>query len=142
MLVDCVCSIKFLQILNCEVQESMDEPTMTTYDRMMSGFKGLPDVIEAKPATMRNTPTMIGRSQTFIVQTMRQREVGDHIFIEIVDATGATRVVLPPKVADCIARQREAITSRVRSKTAKRLADERMARGEKPGFMVGKSQKK
>ena len=112
----------------------MNEQTPTTYDRMISALKGLPDVVEVKPTTVRTVTPMIGASQTFIVQTVRQREVGDHVFLEIVDALGAVRVVLPPAVADCIARQRDSLATKVRRKVAKRLAQERKDRGELPGF--------
>ncbi len=98
-----------------------------TYDRQIGALKGLPDVIEVKPSTVRVTIPLLGLSQTFIVQTIRQREVGDHVCI-----------VLPPQVADAIARQRDALTAKSRSKAAKALAQERKERGELPAFLVRK----
>ena len=49
-----------------------------TYDRQIGALKGLPDVIEVKPSTVRASIPLLGLSQTFIVQTIRQRAVGDH----------------------------------------------------------------
>jgi hypothetical protein len=105
------------------------------YDKQLSALKGLPDCVEVRPTTMRVVAPLIGASQTFIVQTVRQAEKGDHVFLEVVDATGTVRIVLPPQVANAIARQRESLTTRVRSKVAKRVAQERKDRGELPGFM-------
>jgi len=90
-----------------------------TYDRQIGALKGLPDVIEVKPSTVRVTIPLLGLSQTFIVQTIRQREVGDHVFLETVSRDGAVRIVLPPQVADAIARQRDALTSKSSSKGAR-----------------------
>ena len=102
-----------------------------TYDRQIGALKGLPDVIEVKPSTVRVTIPLLGLSQTFIVQTIRQREVGDHVFLETVSRDGAIRIVLPPQVADAIARQRDtrhkkpqqsSKGARPRTKRARRVA--------------------
>lgn len=112
-----------------------------TYDRQIGALKGLPDVIEVKPSTVRVSIPLLGLSQTFIVQTIRQREVGDHVFLETVSRDGAVRIVLPPQVADAIARQRDALTAKSRSKAAKALAQERKERGELPAFLKRKKSK-
>ena len=106
-----------------------------TYDRQIGALKGLPDVIEVKPSTVRVTIPLLGLSQTFIVQTIRQRAVGDHVFLETVSRDGAIRIVLPPQVADAIARQRDTLTAKSRSKAAKALAQERKERGQLPAFL-------
>ena len=112
-----------------------------TYDRQIGALKGLPDVIEVKPSTVRVTIPLLGLSQTFIVQTIRQRDVGDHVFLETVSRDGAIRIVLPPQVADTIARQRDALTAKSRSKAAKALAQGRKERGELPAFLTRKNRK-
>jgi hypothetical protein len=99
-------------------------------------------VIEVKPSTVRVSIPLLGLSQTFIVQTIRQRAVGDHVFLETVSRDGAIRIVLPPQVADAIARQRETLTAKSRSKAAKTLAQERKARGELPAFLKRKKASK
>ena len=112
-----------------------------TYDRQIGALKGLPDVIEVKPSTVRVSIPLLGLSQTFIVQTIRQRGVGDHVFLETVSRDGAIRIVLPPQVADAIARQRDTLTAKSRSKAARTLAQERKARGELPAFLKRKKSK-
>jgi hypothetical protein len=109
-----------------------------SYDRQLGALKGLPDVIEVKPSTVRVTIPLLGLSQTFIVQTIRQRDVGDHVFLETVSRDGAIRIVLPPEVADTIARQRDALTAKSRSKAAKALAQVRKERGDLPAFLTRK----
>jgi hypothetical protein len=108
------------------------------FDRLIGALHGLPDVAVSAPSTTRTLSPLIGAAQTYIVQTYRQREVGDTVFIECVSAEGSFRLALPPKVADVIARQRETLTSKVRSKIARAQAQDRKARGIRPGFMKGK----
>lgn len=76
--------------------------------------------------------------EVFIVQTYRQRERGDTIFLEVVGVGGAVRLVIPPAVSNTIARQRDALTARSRSQTAKAVAADRKARGIEPGFMTNR----
>ena len=109
--------------------------TIPVFDRLIGALHGLPDVVVSKPSTIRTMLPVIGASQTYIVQTYRQREQGDTIFIEAVSAEGTMRIALPPKVADAIARQRDLITTKARSKQARAAAQDRKDRGELPGFM-------
>jgi hypothetical protein len=112
--------------------------TRDKFDRALGSLVGIPDVIHTSPATIRAMSPLIGSSQTFIVQTFRQREdekTGDTVFIEYVDESGTVRMVLPPAVTKVIARQRDSLTGRARSKAAKATAEDRKARGIAPGFM-------
>jgi hypothetical protein len=105
------------------------------YDRQLGSLHGLPDVVKTRPATIRVVPPLgIGGTQVFIVQTYRQREQGDMIFLEMVSSDGAVRLVIPPQVSSLIARQRDSLTSKTRSRAAKASADERAAQGIKPAF--------
>jgi hypothetical protein len=106
------------------------------YDRQLSALHDLPDVTKVKATTVRTVPPLgIGGTQVFIVQTYRQRERGDTIFLEVVGVGGAVRLVIPPTVSNTIARQRDALTARSRSQTAKAVAADRKARGIEPGFL-------
>jgi hypothetical protein len=81
-------------------------------------------------------PTLgIGGSQVFIVQTIRQRERGDTLFVEVMGQSGAVRLALPPEVTAAIARQRDALTDKARSRAATAVAADRKARGEVPAFL-------
>lgn len=126
----------------------MNEPVSAAmpdaFDRLLGQLHGLPDVTNTKPSTIRTVTPLLGTSQMFIVQTYRQ-QVGkddgdstrarDTIFLECVSKDGSIRLAIPAQVADAIARQREALTGKVRSKVGKRVAEERKQRGELPGFM-------
>lgn len=124
------------------------------YDRLYAALDGLPDVTQTKPTTIHVSPPLgVGGSRTFFVRTVRQRDVNvnskgeevargrDTVFLIVVGASGATRLVIPPDVCDAIARQRDALTARTRTKIGKASAAARKARGEVPGFMRGKRQK-
>jgi hypothetical protein len=103
-----------------------------TFDRLLGALDGLPDVVQVKPSTIRVVTPLVGNSETYIVQSYRQRGEGDVIFVEHVGRRGTTRLVLPAKVADVIARQRDALSTKSRRKAAKLLADERKLAGVEP----------
>ncbi len=105
------------------------------FDRLLGSLDGLPDVTHTKPSTMRTITPLLGTSQMFIVQTYRQTNKGDTIFLEAVSKDGSIRLAIPPAVSDAIARQRDALTGKVRSKVGKASAQARKDRGELPGFM-------
>lgn len=113
-----------------------------TFDRMLTALHGLPDVTRSKPTTVREVPPLIGEALTFIVQTYRQREKGDTVFVELASAAQHTRLVLPPRVVDAIVRQRDALTATTRSRLAKEQAEARKAAGIVPGFMRGGRKRK
>jgi hypothetical protein len=105
------------------------------YDRQLAALADLPDVIRSSVATIRAMPPLgIGGSQVFIVQTYRQRDRGDLIFLEVSGRDGTTRLVLPAAVTTVIARQRDRLTAKARSRAAKAAADDRAARGLRPAF--------
>jgi hypothetical protein len=114
------------------------------YDRMFGSLTGRADVTRCKPTTVQVHTPLIGAAQTFIIQTMRAHDEqgGDTVFVQYVDDTGAVRLYLPPAVADAIARQRDALTTKNRKRVGKEAAQARKARGELPAFMKGRKAKK
>jgi hypothetical protein len=113
------------------------------FDRALGALVGIPDVLHTAPTTVRASSPLIGSAQTFIVQTYRQRQSdeksGDIVFLEYVDQDETVRLVIPPTVTAVIARQRDALTARSRSKAAQAVAADRKARGIKPGFLKRKA---
>jgi hypothetical protein len=106
-----------------------------TYDRLLGSLHGLPDVTNTKLTTIRTITPMLGTSESFTIQTYRQRDRGDTIFLECISKDGFIRLAIPPAVSEAIARQRDALTGKVRSKAAKATAAARKAAGQQPGFM-------
>lgn len=120
-------------------------PYRDRFDRAIGALDGIPDVLKTAPTTLRAVTPLVGSAQTFIVQTFRQKDGGEDggparftVFLEHVDEHGSTRLVIPPVVTAAIARQRDALTDRARSKAAKATAADRKARGIQPGFMKKK----
>jgi hypothetical protein len=122
-----------------------------SFDRLLGVLDGLPDVVKTKPSTIRTVPLLgVGGRSLHIVQTVRQQQTRtskkgeevnysrDTIFLEVVGAEGTVRLAIPPEVADTIARQRDALSAKTRSKAARKLAAERKDRGEAPAFLRGK----
>lgn len=124
----------------------MSEPQYKSpdkFDRLHGSLASLPDVSSVKPPTVVSSTPLIGATQTFIIQTMRQKERGDWVFVQYVDDQGAVRLVIPPEAADAIARQRDSLTSKSRKRAAKARAQADKAAGKVPGFMrSGKGAKK
>jgi hypothetical protein len=110
--------------------------SITKYDRTYGGWRDVS--LYTKPSTIQSVD-LTGRAETFIVQTMRHEEKGDHVIVKFVDKEGVKRLILPPKVTGTIVRQRDALTARSRSNTAKATAKARKDRGELPGFMKKKA---
>jgi hypothetical protein len=90
------------------------------YDRIIGLIDGLPDVTKVRPTTVTTVTPMLGNSQTYVVQTYRSKDDGYTVFLQMVDAEGRARVVIPPKVAQAIYRQRDALVARARKETGKR----------------------
>lgn len=112
------------------------------FDKMLGALANLPDAASTKPSTVVALLPLIGASQTYIVQTIRQRERGDTIFLQYVDDQGSIRIVIPPEAADVIARQRDALSTKNRKRAAKEEAQRRKAAGIQPGFMKGRKKAK
>lgn len=98
-----------------------DEATISKFDRLRGSMHNV--ALFTKPSTIKNVQTITGESETFVIESCRFENEGDYVFIECVDKNGVTRIALPPKVADVIASQRDALTARRRSRAAKRRAE-------------------
>jgi predicted aspartyl protease len=110
---------------------------ISKYDRRYGAL--IDAFIHTKPSTVKVHETITGRSETFIIQTVRHEEQGDYVFVECIDELGTTRLALPPKVANAIAAQRESLTKRKRSIASKRNMRNRIAAGEVLGFQRKKA---
>jgi hypothetical protein len=114
---------------------------MDTFDRVIGSLHGLPDVRNTRPSTVTTVLPILGNVQTFVVQTYRD-ERGDTLALQMVDAEGRARIIVPPAVTDAIARQREALTLAARRAhgraIGKRVAADRKARGLAPAFAGSK----
>lgn len=109
------------------------------FDAAIRSLDGRPGVINTAARTVRVIHPVLSVAQTFIVQTYRESaEDGpsqDTIFVEYMGADGTYRLVLPGAVADAIARQRDALTSKNRRGAARASAQDRKSRGIKPAFL-------
>jgi hypothetical protein len=109
----------------------------SNFDRLMGQLDGLPDVTKSQEAVITTVkPLGVGGITTTIIQTYRHRELGDFVFVQTVSDEDPVRFVIPPKGAAAIARQRDSLLKTIQRKHGRRIAAERQARGEQPGFMV------
>lgn len=111
-----------------------NDRTVSEFDRILGALHGLPDVTPSKLAQRQIVPPFGINSSLYIVQTYRQRDKGDTIFIQVGEGDRLTRIAIPPEVAEIIARQREQLTAKVRSKVSKAAMQARKDRGEVVGF--------
>jgi hypothetical protein len=62
---------------------------------------------------------ILGRAQTYVIQTVRLPN-GDHVgFLQMVDAEGRARLVIPEKVMAALYRQREGLLKRAKTRTGR-----------------------
>jgi hypothetical protein len=87
------------------------------YDKYQHEYSGLPGSLKTHPTTIRVVPqNVLQPVKTWIVQTIRATDLGgDLVFID----QGALHLVLPPQVTTAIARQRDALTGKARSRAAR-----------------------
>lgn len=100
-----------------------------TFDRTLGSLDGLPDVIATTQATIQTTTPLVGNAETYIVQTVRHPDAGDTVFLQVISAGRALRLVIPPKVSAVIARQRDALTGRARVRGARQAVATKRERG-------------
>ena len=110
----------------------MNDHIVDAFDRIRASMDGRPDVTRTRISTVRNIDPLVGNVTTFLIESVREKDHGDTIFLEVASREGNMRIVLPPKVATVIARQRDSLTTKVRSKAAKEQAAVRKDHGIKP----------
>lgn len=106
------------------------------FDKLLSRLVGLPNGAHAQPAVVQ-AMDFYGHTTSFMIQTVRTDE-GVTAFVTQVNAQGSVRTILPQNVLATIDRQRAAITTKLRRRHGRRIAEERRAAGIKPGFMKKK----
>lgn len=81
------------------------------FDRVLGMLHDLPDVKQTRPSTVTAVMPILGDVQTYVVQTYRQGTayIG---FLQMVDADGRERIVIPSKVMAAIYRQRDSLLDR------------------------------
>lgn len=104
------------------------------FDKLLSRLIGLPNGAHAQPAVVQSVD-FYGHTTAFMIQTVRTDE-GVTAFVTQVNAQGSVRTILPQNVLATIDRQRAAITTKLRRRHGRRIAEERAAAGIKPGFML------
>jgi hypothetical protein len=93
------------------------------FDRLLSSQLGHPNGGHV-PAAVVQDVDFYGKTTQFIVQTVRAAG-GVTVFISQLNSAGALRYILPPKVLALIDRQRDSVTTQIRRRHGKRIAEER-----------------
>ena len=103
------------------------------FDSALERLTGLPGGAHVQPVVVQ-TRDFYGHSTSWLVQVVKTDE-GDNVFLQSVSASGQARIVIPARVLQTIDRQRATVSTKVRRRHGRRLAEERKARGEQPGFL-------
>lgn len=106
--------------------------TVSKFDRAVGGLLS-GNNLHTKPTTVEHIEKVKGESETYIVRTIRDED-GDHVVIKYIDKDGTQRIILPPKVAQVIQRQKDSLSRRSRSNSSKARMKERMDGGWRPSF--------
>ena len=110
--------------------------TADPFDKLLSSMIGLPNGAHTQPTVVQHID-FYGHSTQYILQSVRTEE-GVTAFVTQVNSEGSARSILPPSVLAAIDRQRAAITTKLRRRHGRRIAEERAAAGHVPGFMKKK----
>jgi len=87
----------------------MEDTRRDTFDRIIGTIDGLPGVRKSKASTVVTVLPILGNAQTFVIQTYQDRDEGFTVFVQAISGEASYRIVLPPKVAQAMYRQREAL---------------------------------
>lgn len=96
-------------------RRDQEPPKRDLFDRLLAANEGEP---HTKAATVTSIEAIPPQAQTYIIQTYAI-ERGFYGFVQMVDAEGRARIVLPPKVMAAIYRQRDALVKAGRSRRGK-----------------------
>jgi len=110
--------------------------TTDPFDLMLSKLIGLPNGAHTQPSVVQHID-FYGNTTSYMIQTVRTDE-GVTSFVTQVNAVGSVRYVLPHTVLAVLDRQRDSLTTKIRRRHGKRIAEERKAAGLQPGFMKKK----
>lgn len=101
------------------------------YDAAMAKLDGAQGVTKSKESTVRTMPLwgIEGGSEMWVVQTVRQADVGEFIFVDHITDAGSERLVLPPEISAVLYRQRDAVSAKHRSAVSRATMQQRMAEG-------------
>lgn len=108
-----------------------------SFDKLLSSQIGLPNGAHTQPCAVQSID-FYGNTTSFMIQTVRTDE-GVTAFVTQVNAHGSVRYILPQNVLAAIDRQRAALTTKIRRRHGRRIAEERKAAGLQPGFMKPKN---
>ena len=111
------------------------------FDKLLSSVIGLPNGAHTQP-TVVQAMDFYGNTTSYMIQSVRTEEQGVTAFVTQVNAQGSYRSILPQCVLVVIDRQRDSITTQLRRRNGRRIAEERMAAGIAPGFMKKKRSRK
>lgn len=103
-----------------------------SFDQALARLVGLPNGASTQPIVVQTTD-FYGKTTQHVVQTVKHDE-GESVFLTEITAEGTRRFVVPPKVVATISRQRDAVSTIVRRRHGRRLAEERKAAGLLPTF--------
>lgn len=109
------------------------------FDKLLSSMMGLPNGAHTAPTVIQHID-FYGHTTSYMIQTVRTDE-SVTAFVTQVDAAGSKRYILPLSVLAVINRQRDSITTQLRRRHGRRIAEERKAQGIVPGFMKSKRRK-
>lgn len=110
--------------------------TSDPFDLLLSSMIGLPNGAHTQPSVVQHID-FYGNTTSYMIQTVRTEE-GVTAFVTQVNAQGSVRYILPQAVLAVVDRQRDSLSTQIRRRHGRRIAEERKARGEQPGFLKGK----
>lgn len=105
----------------------MAEALADPFDRILGDLTGLPGHLYSRPATVATVLPIIGNAQTYVVRTIRTPENRYIGFVEMIEAKGMIRLVIPSKAMAALYRQRDSLATRRNREVGKEKWERRKA---------------
>lgn len=116
-----------------DVQDRSEVLPTAIYDKTLAGLIGLPNGAHTGVTAVQNID-YYGNVTNFTVQTVKT-DAGNTVFLTMHNAAeGYKQIILPPRVLALIQRQADTVSTIVRRRHGRRIAEERAASGNGPVF--------
>jgi hypothetical protein len=98
------------------------------FSRELRSLRDNPGAVSS--ASTIHTQDFYGNSATWVLETFRDGDGDQKVFIQKIDELGGARLVLPPEVTAALARHRDQLSTKVRRRQGHRLVAQRRERGD------------
>jgi hypothetical protein len=98
------------------------------YSRELRQLRDNPGALSSQSTIQ--TQDFYGNAATWVLETYRDGDGREKVFVQKIDELGGARLVLPPEVTAALARHRDQLAARAKRRQGHRLVAQRKERGD------------